>query len=260
MTPRDDAGNAQPLEIPREARDALRSGHRVVAFTGAGISAESGIPTFREAQTGLWAQYRPEELATPEAFARAPGRVWEWYAWRRTLVRGAQPNAGHHALVEMQNMVSGFTLVTQNVDGLHARAGSRDVIELHGNIERTRCSREEKRVDSWEDGPVPPLCPDCGSHLRPDVVWYGEPLPLEALSRADVAASQCDVFLAIGTSAIVYPAASLPLVALRADALVIEVNPEETELSARPGVVRIAGSAARVLPALADEIRVGTGR
>ncbi len=264
MTPPDNADKADParsapaLVIPPDVRDALRSVHRLVAFTGAGISAESGIPTFREAQTGLWARFKPEELATPEAFADAPERVWEWYAWRRGLVQAAEPNPGHHALVEMQNLVNAFTLITQNVDGLHARAGSHDVIELHGNIERTRCSREGKRVDSWEEGPVPPRCPDCGAHLRPDVVWYGEPLPLPALSQADVAASQCDVFLAIGTSAIVYPAASLPLVALQAGALVVEVNPEETELSARSGVVRIAGSAARVLPALANEIRVST--
>jgi NAD-dependent deacetylase len=258
MTPDDTAGSAPALEIPGTVRDALRSVRRLVAFTGAGISAESGIPTFREAQTGLWAQYRPEELATPEAFADAPERVWEWYAWRRGLVQAAEPNPGHHALVEMQNLVNAFTLVTQNVDGLHERAGSRDVIELHGNIQRTRCSREGKRIDSWEDGPVPPLCPDCRAHLRPDVVWYGEPLPIQALSQADVAASRCDVFFAIGTSAIVYPAAALPLIALEAGALVVEVNPEATDLSARAGVVRIAGSAARVLPGLVNEIRVGT--
>lgn len=243
--------------IPDVVREALRAARRIVAFTGAGISAESGVPTFREAQTGLWARYRPEDLATPEAFAEAPERVWQWYAWRRGLVRAAEPNPGHRALVEIERRRPGFALVTQNVDGLHRRAGSARVIELHGNIERTRCSREGTIVEVRDESAMPPLCAGCGAPLRPDVVWFGEPLPLDALREADEAASDCDVFLAIGTSAVVYPAAALPLVALRAGATVVEVNPEATPLSGRPGVLRLGGSASLILPAIAATVAPG---
>jgi NAD-dependent deacetylase len=245
--------------VPDAIRNALCEAHRIVAFTGAGISAESGVPTFRQAQTGLWARFRPEELATPEAFAAAPDRVWQWYAWRRGLVQAARPNPGHHALVEIERQKPVFTLVTQNVDGLHRRAGSTRVIELHGNIERTRCSREGRIVEVWDSGSFPPVCPRCGALLRPDVVWFGEALPLAALQEADEAASDCEVFLAIGTSALVYPAAALPLVALRAGARVVEVNPEATPLSGQAGVTRLAGSAGVVLPALAAALAGGPG-
>lgn len=243
-----DKGPAFP--IPADVTDAIRSAGHVVAFTGAGISAESGIPTFREAQTGLWAKYHPEELATPQAFARAPERVWEWYEWRRGLVRAAEPNAGHEALVRIERLAPKFTLVTQNVDGLHVRAGSRNVLELHGNITRTRCSREGRAVEEWEDGATPPGCPSCGAPLRPDVVWFGEALPAAAFRDAEAAAMHCDVFLAVGTSAVVYPAAALPLVALQAGAFVVEVNPEETPLSARAEVTVLPGAAGVVLPEL----------
>lgn len=238
------------FNVPVDVRDALRSARHVVAFTGAGISAESGIPTFREAQTGLWATYRAEELATPQAFARAPERVWKWYEWRRGLVESAEPNAGHRALTRIEALAPKFTLVTQNVDGLHVRAGSRNVIELHGNIMRTRCSREGRVVDEWDSDAKPPDCPTCGAPLRPDVVWFGESLPMHALGNAEKAAADCDVFLAIGTSALVYPAAALPLVALQSGGLVVEVNPEETALSSRPEVVVLTGRAGDVLPEL----------
>jgi NAD-dependent deacetylase len=230
--------------------NVLRQAERVAVLTGAGISAESGVPTFRDAQTGLWAQYEPEELATPHAFRRRPRLVWEWYAWRRKLVGQAAPNAGHYALVEIERRVPWFTLVTQNVDGLHQQAGSARVIELHGNIHRTKCFADGRIVDSWPAAAeMPPPCPHCGAHLRPDVVWFGESLPAEALETAVTAAEQCRLFLSIGTSALVQPAASLPLIARRSGATVVEINLEPTPLT--PEVdVSWHGPAGELLPAL----------
>jgi NAD-dependent deacetylase len=237
-------------EPPEPLVQAIRRAVRLVVLTGAGISAESGVPTFRDAQTGLWAKFKPEELATPEAFRRNPKVVWEWYAWRRQLVAGVEPNAGHRALVELERRVSEFTLITQNVDGLHQRAGSRNVIELHGNIARTRCLEEETLVEHWEDtGEVPPRCPRCGGWLRPDVVWFNEMLPAAAIERAFAVSRACGVFLSIGTSAVVHPAASLPFAALEHGATVIEINPDDTPLTAR-AQFRLRGPAGVVLPAL----------
>ncbi len=241
---------SQVTEPPTGLLEAIRRARRVVALTGAGISAESGVPTFRDAQTGLWARFKPEELATPEAFRRNPKLVWEWYAWRRQLVAQVEPNAGHRALVELEHRVPEFTLVTQNVDGLHQRAGSRDVIELHGNIARTKCFDEDTLVDEWVDtGEIPPRCPRCGGWLRPDVVWFNEMLPERAIERAIAASRVCDVFLSIGTSALVHPAASLPFEALEQGATVIEINPEETPLTGHAHF-RLAGPAGMILPAL----------
>jgi len=229
---------------------ALRAARRIAVLTGAGASAESGIPTFRDAQTGLWARFRPEELATPAAFARDPRLVWEWYEWRRGLVALAQPNPAHHALARMQSLVPGFTLITQNVDGLHARAGSADVVELHGNIHRSKCFADGLPVaERVLADSLPPRCPRCGGPLRPDVVWFGEPLPAEALARAEAAARDCDAFLAVGTSAAVYPAAQLPLTALAAGACVIEVNRDPTPLSAA-ATFSLRGRAGEILPQL----------
>lgn len=218
--------------IPMKLVERLRAAGHVVVLTGAGISAESGVPTFRDAMTGLWARYDPQELATPQAFARQPKLVWDWYAWRRELVGGVAPNPGHFALAELERRIPRLTVITQNVDGLHQRAGSRSVIELHGNIARVKCSRDGRIVDSWDDnGERPPRCPDCRSYLRPDVVWFGEALPVDALARAVQAARSADVFLTVGTSGVVQPAASLPLDALEAGAFTTEINPEETPLS-----------------------------
>ena len=162
-------------------------------------SAESGVPTFREAQTGLWAQYDPEELATPQAFLCNPRLVWEWYAWRRELAAKAEPNLGHLALAQLEQQIPHFTLITQNVDGLHQRAGSQNVIELHGNIQRTICFNERQVVNAWPGSDeIPPRCPRCGGLLRPDVVWFGESLPAPARESAWVAAKQCELFLAVG--------------------------------------------------------------
>lgn len=241
-------------ELLARARDALAVARSIVVLTGAGISAESGIPTFRDAMTGLWSRFRPEDLATPEAFARDPRTVWEWYAWRRERVEAVRPNAGHEALVRLERHArargADFLLVTQNVDGLHAAAGSENLVELHGNIRRVKCFDGGHVVASWpREDPGPPPCPVCGSALRPDVVWFGEALPPLAIEAAVAATRGCDVFLSVGTSGLVEPAASLPLVALERGATVIEVNPEATPLTPR-ATASIAATAGAALPRL----------
>jgi NAD-dependent deacetylase len=225
----------------------------VTVLTGAGISAESGVPTFR-GQAGLWRSFRPEDLATPQAFRRDPALVWEWYDWRRGLIGSCGPNAAHRTLAEMAARLPDFTLITQNVDGLHQLAGSRHVLELHGNVWRTRCLgcdhvSEDRRVPLSE---IPPHCPKCGGLLRPDVVWFGESLPSEALETAWTAAARCRLMLVIGTSAMVHPAASLPLVALQNGARLIEVNSAETPLSPHAHET-LRGPAAELLPGLLQQ-------
>jgi NAD-dependent deacetylase len=241
-------------KIPESLIERLKQARRFVALTGAGVSAESGVPTFRDAQNGHWAKFRPEDLATPDAFRRNPALVWEWYAMRRAKVADVQPNPAHHALAKMERCVDEFLLVTQNVDGLHQRAGSRKVCELHGNITRTKCFDEDRLVEDWsDDGQIPPRCPRCGGPLRPDVVWFTESLPAEAFNRSLEATAECDVFLSIGTSTLVYPAASLPFEALQRQALVVEINPEPTPLTdSVPFSLR--GVAGIVLPALFDAV------
>ncbi len=239
-------------KFPPELIEALRSASHIAVLTGAGISAESGVPTFRQAQTGLWAQYDPQELATPQAFQRNPRLVWEWYAWRRTLVAQVQPNPGHFALAEMARHVAVFTLITQNIDGLHQKAGSPGVIELHGSIQRVKCSREDRLVEHWaESEELPPRCPHCGSLLRPDVVWFNESLPPQVLQAAIAAAKSCDAFFSIGTSGLVHPAASLPYLALEREVPVIEINPEQTPLTEYVPY-SIQGPSGIVLPALVE--------
>ena len=243
------------MEIPGDLIAKLAVADRVTVLTGAGVSAESGVPTFRDAQTGLWANFKPEELATPRAFKRNPKLVWEWYAWRRELVAKVQPNPAHRALAEMAPLFERFTLVTQNVDGLHQRAGSRDVIELHGNIGRTKCSEEDVVMDSWaETGEVPPRCPRCGGMLRPDIVWFEEPLPEHAIKLAYARAEDCDVFLSIGTSTIVYPAADLPFRALKSGAVVVEINPTPTPLTPNAHFV-LPHAAGELMPTLLQLVR-----
>jgi NAD-dependent deacetylase len=243
------------MTIPDQLTELLTTAQRVTVLTGAGVSAESGVPTFRDAQTGLWSKFKPEELATPRAFRRNPRLVWEWYAWRRTLVAAARPNPAHLALVEMEKLLPQFHLITQNVDGLHQRAGSRNVIELHGNITRTKCFDEGTIVSTWKDtGHVPPNCPNCGGLLRPDVVWFEEAMPEEETARAFIASRNCDLFLSIGTSTVVYPAASLPSEALRSSATVVEINPEPTPFTAQAHFA-LAGAAGMILPDLLAELR-----
>lgn len=233
--------------------DRLRSAERVVVLTGSGVSAESGVPTFRDAQTGLWSRFSPEELATPGAFERDPALIWDWYQWRRELVSEAQPNPGHRALARLENRPGDFMLITQNVDGLHQRAGSANVIEFHGNIMRTKCSAEGTLVDTWPTDHKPPRCQTCNAYLRPDVVWFGEVIPEQALARAFASAENCEVFLSIGTSSLVYPAAGLAEIALRAGAAVIEINPNPTPLSAVADF-SLRGPAGEVLPELVQQV------
>jgi len=222
---------------------------RVVVFTGAGVSAESGIPTFRGAG-GLWRNYRAEDLATPEAFARDPFLVWQWYEWRRGLIRDAQPNAAHRAVARLPNAV----VVTQNVDGLHARGGATNIIELHGNIFRLRCVREGTEHDAFDAfESLPPRC-KCGALFRPGVVWFGEMLPAGALERAAEEIRNADLLLVIGTSGVVQPAASL--VAL-CGGTSIEINPQTSALSSSC-TYAIAASAAEATPPLVDAILEAT--
>lgn len=233
----------------------LRKSQRVAALTGAGVSQESGLSTFRDAQVGLWAQYRPEDLATPEAFSRDPKLVWDWYALRREKARAAAPNPGHFALAEMEKRLSEFTLITQNVDGLHRRAGSVNVLELHGSLQRVKCSVCGEQAAEWdESAPDVPRCSRCGGLLRPDVVWFGESLPRKELEAAIEAARTCDVFFSIGTSGLVQPAASLAYAARERGALVVEINAEPTPLTGQVDFF-LQGKSGEILPALMGALR-----
>ena len=223
------------MELPKGLITALKNAKKILVLTGAGMSAESGVPTFRDAQSGLWEKFRPEDLATPEAFRDHPQVVWDWYEDRRNNIREVSPHAGHLALVEMEQFFETLLVVTQNVDSLHQQAGSSAVIELHGNILLSICSETGQQIDdSWiKSNPGrPPTSPHHPQGLaRPGVVWFGEELPAGAMNRAMAEASACDVCFSIGTSTLVQPAASLPFVALSAGALVIEINPKPTSLS-----------------------------
>lgn len=247
----------------RRARDLLAGADRVVILTGAGISAESGVPTFR-GHRGLWKSHRPEELATPEAFRRDPRLVWEWYGMRREMMGASHPNPGHYALARYALSRAGVTLVTQNVDGLHARAARREAadgdpapalpLELHGGLFRDKCSGCGRRWDP--EGPVDatslqtlPRCGACGALTRPDVVWFGEALDAEVLHQAFTSAESAEVCLVVGTSAVVHPAASVPLGTLRNGGVLIEVNPEATPLS-EYATVEFRQPAGEVLPRL----------
>jgi NAD-dependent deacetylase len=233
--------------------DALRRAGRITILTGAGVSAASGVPTFRGAD-GLWRKVRAETLATPEAFENDPKLVWEWYDWRRGVIRGARPNAAHDVLARWTRERPGVTLITQNVDGLHERAGAKDLLRLHGSIWRLRCwaGCPAGRAD-WLDETtplptLPPRCPHCAGLARPAVVWFGESLDPGVLQAAD-RATACDVFLTVGTSAVVYPAAGLTHLARRRGALTVEINTDATDASGRVDVV-MQGKAEEILPAL----------
>jgi NAD-dependent deacetylase len=215
-----------------EVAEILRSGPRIAALTGSGISAESGVPTFR-GKEGLWKQFRAEELATPEAFKRDPRQVWRWYDWRRGIIGRREPNPGHQVLARWEKRFPGFVLITQNVDGLHRRAGSERVLELHGNIWEMRCTAEGTVTEN-HDFPlreIPPRCPGCGAPLRPNVVWFGEALPEKTLQEAYAASAACDLMFVVGTSAFVQPAGSLPLLAAERGATIVEINPDITPLT-----------------------------
>ncbi len=231
----------------------LRKAEKVTVLTGAGVSAESGIPTFRGAD-GLWKKYRATDLATPEAFKRDPKLVWEFYNWRRELIARVHPNPAHYALAELERKKPQLVLVTQNVDGLHVRAGSKNVLEIHGSIWELRCTSCSYRA---EDRRVPlpelPRCPECGELLRPGVVWFGEALDYEVLEQAFRASGNCDLMLVVGTSAVVQPAASLPLEAKGHGAKVIEINLERTPQSNLADLA-IHGKAGEILPGIIKKV------
>lgn len=243
----------------------LRDAERVAVLTGAGVSAESGVPTFR-GEGGLWRRHDPMELATPEAFRRDPRGVWAWYRWRQGLVRRCAPNAGHEALVALERRVPEFLMATQNVDGLHAAAGSEALIELHGNLFADRCTRCGDVSSSWDlalgfdvdpedptSDPELPSCDACGGLTRPGVVWFGESLPDGAMERAGEAAATADVLLVIGTSGVVYPAAGLAAIASRSGGKVVVVNIEGSAHDSVADITLLGGSAGilpRVLEAM----------
>lgn len=236
--------------------ERLRGAKIVAVLTGAGVSAESGVPTFR-GEEGLWKKYRPEELATFESFMRNPQLVWEWYNFRRDLIHKVKPNPGHYALAEMEKLFPEFHLITQNIDNLHRRAGNQRIYELHGNIMRNRCVDCNKQYEaedfSFDPAESLPRC-ECGGLIRPDVVWFGEMLPAEQLRKSFSAARRCDVFISIGTSAIVQPAGNLPLEALDAGAYVAEINPERTVISNYLHET-ILGKSGEILPKLLEKIK-----
>ena len=240
--------------FPSKLIHDLRNSPRVATLTGAGVSQESGLQTFRDSMDGFWEQYRPEDLATPEAFERNPELVWEFYSMRRLKAGEVIPNQGHLALAEMERRMPCFSLITQNVDGLHQQAGSRCVIELHGNITRTRCTAGCVTFTHWEETSTGvPNCPNCGEKLRPDVVWFGEMMPADELSKAMQAAQTCTVFFSIGTSGVVQPAATLPWVAKKAGALLVEINTEETPLTSSVGYY-FQGKSGEILPELVKQV------
>jgi NAD-dependent deacetylase len=234
-----------------QARALLARASRLVVFTGAGVSAESGIPTFRDALEGMWSRFEPERLATEAGFRADPALVWRWYAERRERIARAEPNAAHAAIAAAERGGRAVTVLTQNVDGLHRRAGSTDVVELHGSIVRIKCLEGCGAAPAgWEcDRRVPPRCPACGAPLRPDVVWFGESLPSGAFERAERLAAEADAMLVVGTSGLVQPAASLPWAAVRHRRPVIVVDPHPTELD-RLASVCLRGRAVSVVPAI----------
>ena len=234
--------------------EILRGAKAIVVSTGAGMSKESGIPTFRDAPNALWAQYDPETLASPAGFRRDPALVWRWYDERRAMIAEAEPHPGHMAIVEWEPMFEDFTVLTQNIDNLHRRAGSTSVVELHGNIFRYKCFDNDHPVETLPDEDhVPPHC-SCGSLIRPDVVWFGEMLPKAALDNAFASLEKCDAILVVGTSGMVHPAAGFPSLAKEAGASVIEVNPEETPITPVADVF-VQGPAGEILPEITRKLK-----
>lgn len=233
-----------------EAQKLINDSASITVLTGAGVSAESGIPTFR-GENGLWRNFRSEDLATPEAFSRDPKLVWEWYEWRRKIIKDAKPNPGHYALWELENQVPNFTLITQNIDGLHQLAGSRNIIEMHGNLWQVRCTGCARIEPNYEVPlkELPPVCPQCRAVARPNIVWFGEIIPASVIDSALIAIETCNVMLIVGTSGVVEPAASLGLIAKQAGKPVIEINLEHTPNSGLYDL-RISGKSGEILPLL----------
>lgn len=241
------------MEIPSDLLAVLNKAKSIVFFSGAGISAESGIPTFR-GKDGIWNKLNPEELANFNAFVRNPKLVWEWYNYRKSIIHHSQPNKGHFAIAEMEKYFENVIVITQNVDNLHRRAGSKTVYELHGNIERNFCVKCRKRYDvelEFKDGI--PKC-NCGGLIRPDVVWFGEFLPADQFQHSEKATRNCDVFFIVGTSGVVYPAASLVYTARSSGAFLVEVNIEETEASSIADL-SLFGESGKILPQIVEQLK-----
>lgn len=247
--------------FPANLSEQLRTARHVVVFTGAGVSAESGIPTFRDVMTGLWQRFNPQDLANAQAFEQDPELVWGWYEWRRMQVLRAQPNPAHRAIAALARHVPRLTLITQNVDDLHERGGSTEVLHLHGSLQRPRCFTCGRAFEHPAGVPAepeggrrlpPPRCGHCGGLIRPGVVWFGESLPQGALQAAYAAAADCDLLLSIGTSGLVYPAAEIPQLARRSGAAVVMINPQPTALD---GIAdhRALGPAGTLVPALVQQ-------
>jgi NAD-dependent deacetylase len=240
------------LKLDKTDIERIKHASHIVFFSGAGMSAESGIATFR-GKDGIWNKFKPEELANFDAFMKNPGMVWEWYQYRRDIVRHAVPNAGHLAIAEFQKYVPKITVITQNIDNLHKRAGSKNIFELHGNIERNYCIKCKTFYNDIEKEEGVPKC-RCGGLIRPDVVWFGEYLPEDQFEGAEIAASECDIFFVVGTSAVVYPAASLIYTAKHSNSFIVEVNIEETEISSLTNKSLI-GKAGKILPEILGKIK-----
>lgn len=244
-----------------DAARLVRQAKRIVCLTGSGVSAESGVATFRNVENGLWSRFDPQRLATQEGFAANPGLVWQWYMHRLAAVEQAQPNPGHQSLAQLERDAEHFTLVTQNVDDLHERGGSRHVLHLHGRINRFRCNVcgfDHDLLPAERRATMPPRCFACGGAIRPGVVWFGEPLPGRLLDKAWQASEHCDLFLVVGTSGVVYPAAQLPLLARQCGACLIDINPEATPLSEQADI-HLPGRSGALLPLLLEQMElVGT--
>jgi len=238
-----------PYPLLDRAAAALASASSVVVFTGAGVSAESGVPTYRSGADGLWSAQNMERYANPRGYARHLPDSYRWYRARAEGVAAVQPNAGHHAIAELETRVPEFALVTQNIDSLHQRAGSRRVLELHGHLRTARCADCDQRLP-WTDAPKEPTCPRCSGMLRPDVVMFEEMLPQDVYQDAVEAASRCDVLISVGTSNVVFPAAELPMIALRNGATAIIVNPDMAGQPSHPRVVPLVGLGGNILPRL----------
>lgn len=245
----------------QQAAHSLKNSQFGAVLTGAGVSKESGVPTFRDALDGLWAKYNPEELATPMAFQRNPKLVWDWYTYRRELVGGAQPNPGHYALAQLEQHVPAVLVITQNVDNLHEQAGSSNIIHLHGNIAQNKCFNNCKGKPTLIDITTldydkengPPACPHCGGHVRPNVVWFHEILPELELSQAIESSQRADVMLVVGTSGLVHPAARLPALAKQSGATIIEVNPDYSMIT-RLADIKLDAPSGEMLPLVIDAL------
>lgn len=252
-----DIGNQTMEDLIRQAAEVVAAARHLVVFTGAGVSKESGLPTFRDAQEGLWARYNPEELASVTGFRRNPELVWRWYEYRRHLCRAAEPNPGHRAIAELEELIPRVVVITQNIDDLHRRAGSRELIELHGNMFRYKCLEANHPVDLEtlpDSAEIPPRCPTCGSLVRPDVVWFGEHLPEGAFERALDEVRRCDVMLVVGTSGVVQPAAMLPYEAVQHGTTVVEVNPRPSGITPLADIF-LQAPAGKMLPRIVEEVR-----